>query len=36
MLAPDFFWLPELGSNQRHTDYNACALDYLITLGMTR
>ena len=36
MPAPDFLWLPELGSNQRPADYNACALDYIITLGMIR
>jgi hypothetical protein len=35
-LRGRFYWLPELGSNQRPADYNACALDYLITLGMTR
>ena len=33
-LRGRFYWLPELGSNQRPADYNACALDYLITLGM--
>ena len=36
MLTPDVSWLPELGSNQRPADYNACSLDYLITLGKTR
>jgi len=34
--APVLLWLPELGSNQRPADYNACALDYIITLGMIR
>ena len=29
-------WLPDQGSNLGPADYNACALDYLITLGMTR
>ncbi|MGQ0578019.1 MAG: hypothetical protein ACT4PQ_03805, partial [Betaproteobacteria bacterium] len=29
-------WLPHPGSNLGPADYNACALDYLITLGMTR
>jgi hypothetical protein len=33
---PFTVWLPELGSNQRPADYNAHALDYLITLGMIR
>jgi len=35
-LRGRFYWLPDQGSNLGPADYNACALDYLITLGMIR